>query len=334
MRYVSPSMVTSWRGSPGRSPATCRRRRRSRSIDRSLRRSPVTGRRRRSSDLDEDQRRSCRGRRRRGAGRSAVRGRARSDRASVRGRASERAVDLGSSARCAVLTYDDTPDRRGRRAASSTSARTILSRRLTTARRACSPRRARCGSAWLARLLQLAAQVADVHGEVLGVGAEVVAPDPVVDRRVVQHDALRCAPAARAGRTRSWTARSRARRATPGGPPGRCAGRRAARASRRRVVVGLASGAAGPAAGPAARRARTAWPGSRRRRHRGPATRSAVSVRAVSIRIGRRLRSARSTRHTVSPSTLGIITSRMATSGWSVSTIASAAAPSGACTTS
>ena len=37
--------------------------------------------------------------------------------------------------------------------------------------------------------LDLAAQVPDVHGEVLGVGSEVVAPDAVVDGGVVQHDA-------------------------------------------------------------------------------------------------------------------------------------------------
>ena len=38
--------------------------------------------------------------------------------------------------------------------------------------------------------LGLAPQVADVHGEVLRVGAEVVVPDAVVDRRVVEHDTL------------------------------------------------------------------------------------------------------------------------------------------------
>ena len=44
--------------------------------------------------------------------------------------------------------------------------------------------------AGLALGLGLAPQVADVHGEVLRVGAEVVVPDAVVDRRVVEHDTL------------------------------------------------------------------------------------------------------------------------------------------------
>ena len=42
----------------------------------------------------------------------------------------------------------------------------------------------------LAGKFELAAQVGDVDGEVLAVGPEVVAPDPVVDGRVVEHDPL------------------------------------------------------------------------------------------------------------------------------------------------
>ena len=37
-------------------------------------------------------------------------------------------------------------------------------------------------------LLGLAAEIADVDGEVLRVGSEVVVPDPLIDRRVVEHD--------------------------------------------------------------------------------------------------------------------------------------------------
>ena len=69
--------------------------------------------------------------------------------------------------------------------------------------RTCSRRRGRCGSGGARSGLGLAAQVADVDVEVLGVGAEVVAPDALVDV-VGRARCRRCASAARAGRTRSW----------------------------------------------------------------------------------------------------------------------------------
>src|SRR6187200_3460691 len=91
-----------------------------------------------------------------------------------------------------VLTYDHAPTEIVAVAANVISARMILSRRLIDSVRSGGVTHAADGvdQLGLARLLQLATEVGDVHREVLRVRAEVVAPDPLVDRRVVQHDAL------------------------------------------------------------------------------------------------------------------------------------------------
>src|SRR5262245_25666409 len=77
--------------------------------------------------------------------------------------------------------------------ASRTTARTILTRKLMAAAASRSPHRVADASHGvdelaLAITLELSAEVADVHGEVLRIGTEVVAPDAVVDRAVVEHD--------------------------------------------------------------------------------------------------------------------------------------------------
>src|SRR4051794_39803437 len=94
-----------------------------------------------------------------------------------------------------VLMYDHVPTAVVATADSSISARTILSRKLMTdpwrsVDAGCVPHAAhRVDQLVLARALELAAQVGDVHRQVLRIRPEVVTPDPLVDRRVVEHDA-------------------------------------------------------------------------------------------------------------------------------------------------
>src|SRR6478752_1571159 len=99
---------------------------------------------------------------------------------------SERSMAPRSSLR--VEMYDHAPTAVVATADRNINARTILSRLL----RACRVPDAahRVDQLGLAGTLQLAAQVRDVHRQVLGVRPEVVTPDPLVDRRVVEHDAL------------------------------------------------------------------------------------------------------------------------------------------------
>ena len=243
-------------------------------------------------------------------------------------------ASTSSSRRVLVARYDTTPTEIVVAAAIAARARAMRQRRLMRLTRGCRRRLAgRVPDAAdgldqprLALGLGLAAQVADVDGEVLGVGAEVVVPDAVVDRRVVEDDAL--------------VAHEQLEQVELGLRQVQLAGA-APRPPRRRVEaevgelhrlgvgvgLGLGCGAAGRAAGPAARRARTASAGSRRRRHRARRHGRAVSVRAVSMRIGTRLPSARSTLQTVSPSTIGIDTSSTTTSGDVAPAASSASAP-------
>ena len=67
---------------------------------------------------------------------------------------------------------------------------------------------------------------------------------------------------------------------------------------------------------------------------RDPATRAEISARAVSIKIGVRTPAARRRRHTSSPSTLGIMMSSTAASGWRLRTLWIASVPSCAVSTS
>ena len=121
-------------------------------------------------------------------------------------------VDL---ARASTVAHVDVDEHRhaehdghgdGGRAASRASRR----RRLTDLAQHVADAAHRLDQARLAAGLGLAPQVADVDLERVGRGAEVVAPDPLEDQLAGQHLARVAQEAARAGRTRCGSARSRA----------------------------------------------------------------------------------------------------------------------------
>ena len=129
-----------------------------------------------------------------------------------------------------------------------------------------SRRRARSAGCAAERRVDLAAQVADVDLDDVGVAVEVVAPH--LAQQVVLGDDVAAAAQQRLEQ-RELPGGQRRRDVAPAAGaarPGRARGRR----PRASAAAAPRPAAPAPAAGPPARRTRTAWTGSRRRRCRAP----------------------------------------------------------------
>ena len=101
----------------------------------------------------------------------------------------ERAVDLGQQAVLGDAIAGDADHRAGDERQTRQRQRDLPAQAHRSSRATYPTPRTVWIETLAAAFLRLAAQVADVDRQVLGIRPEVVVPDPVVDRRVVEHDA-------------------------------------------------------------------------------------------------------------------------------------------------